>query len=154
MFFFFHSPAKKKILSITRAVTAKVTITVKFIFSFDFQGTWGKRDSFSDPSSSDMSTETSSLLPQEKDSLDPYLAELAFILTHFPENSYDTEDSLDPRSRIGEEDPIEDLKAKRSSSSPRQPSGKIQTGGWIKRPDGRLVLSPRSVNWSSLRGEN
>lgn len=24
---------------------------------------------------------------------------------------------------------------------------------WLKRPDGRLLLAPRSVNWSSLRGE-
>lgn len=28
------------------------------------------------------------------------------------------------------------------------------TRGWLKRPDGRLEIVPRNVNWSSLRGNN
>ncbi|KAF2365803.1 hypothetical protein FHG87_003439 [Trinorchestia longiramus] len=37
----------------------------------------------------------------------------------------------------------------RYSMNKRSPS---QAAGWVRRPEGTLLLAPRSVNWSSLRG--
>ena len=88
---------------------------------------------------------------QLDDAVDPALVDLAFVLTKSgqlqedeQDDDYKEEDVRGVSSRDEATDQLPEMK-KRSQL--------YSQGGWLlKRPDGTLMLSPRSVNWSSLRG--
>ncbi|XP_018024231.1 prothoracicostatic peptides [Hyalella azteca] len=123
----------------------------------NFRGSWGKRTSAPEASLDDSVSDldqfdhdydafnedpSSALSPDDATRLnnDALFLETVKLLSQRAQNK---EDFADQEILNSGDDEEQNLVQKRSTAA---------YSGWLKRPVGTLLLAPRSVNWSSLRG--